>query len=355
MKFDARKISPQQQEILRRTAIALVYEEGYSFRAAATVLKVTRQHVSKWSRLYEQGGWDALISGKRGRPKGVGTRLEPYQCATIVRIITEKTPNQLKMPFVLWTRVAIRDLIEEKYGVLLALTTLGDYLRRWGFTPQKPVRKAYRQNSKKVQQWLETDYPKIAAEAKQEGAVIYWVDETGFTNKVNNVRGYAPKGETPELMEEAQKLRINMISAVTNKGEVRFRCYEGSMNQTEYLRFLKELIESEDRKVYVIADNLVVHHGKRVKAWVENHGDEIRLEYIPSYSPELNADEYLNRDAKRNINMARAPRSLAELKKNVVSFMNFLRKTPARVQSYFNGRHIKYAATQCNLFIRRIN
>jgi transposase len=135
MKFDARKISPQQQEILRRTAIALVYEEGYSFRAAAKVLKVTRQHFSKWCRLYEQGGWDALLSGKRGRPKGVGTGLEPYQCATIVRIITEKTPNQLKMPFVLWTRVAIRDLIQEKYGVLLPLTTLGDYLRRWGFTP----------------------------------------------------------------------------------------------------------------------------------------------------------------------------------------------------------------------------
>ena len=116
------------------------------------------------------------------------------------------------------------------------------------------------------------------------------------------------------------------------------------MNQTEYLRFLKELIESEDRKVYVIADNLVVHHGKRVKAWVEDHGDEIRLEYIPSYSPELNADEYLNRDAKRNINMARAPRSLAELRKNIVSFMNFLRKTPARIQLYFSGRHINYAA-----------
>ena len=147
-------------------------------------------------------------------------------------------------------------------------------------------------------------------------------------------------------MEEGQKFRINMISAVTNKGEVRFRCYKGSMNQTEYLRFLKELIKSEDRKVYVIADNLVVHHGKRVKAWVENHCDEIRLEYIPSYSPELNADEYLNRDAKRNTNLARAPRSLVELKKNVVSFMNFLCKTPARVQSYFNGRHIKYAAAE---------
>ena len=169
MKFDARKISPQQQEILRRNAIALVYEEGYSYRAAAKVLKVTRQHVSKWFRLYEQGGWDALLSGKRGRPKGAGTRLKPHQCATIVRIITEKTPNQLKMPFVLWTRVAIRDLIKEKYDILLPLRTLSDYLCRWGFTPQKPVRKAYRQNSKKVQQWLEKDYPGIAADEESAG------------------------------------------------------------------------------------------------------------------------------------------------------------------------------------------
>ena len=344
MKFDARKLSPQQQEILRRTAIALVYEEGYSFQAAAKVLKVTRQHVSKWCRLYEQGGWDALLSRKRGRPKGVGARLDTHQCEAIIKIITENTPNELKLPFVLWTRAAIRDLIKEKYDLLLPLRTLGDYLNRWGFTPQKPVRKAYSQSSKKVQQWLDKEYPEIAADAKEEGAVIYWVDETGFTNKVNNVRGYAPKGKTPQLKEEGQKFRINMISAVTNKAEVSFRCYEGSMNQTEYLRFLKELTQSEDRKVYMIADNLVVHHGKRVKAWVENHSDEIRLEYIPSYSPELNADEYLNRDAKRNINIARAPRSLAELKKNVVSFMNFLRKTPERVQSYFNGRHIKYAS-----------
>ena len=344
MEFDARKLNPEQQEVLRRNAIELVYEEGYSYRAAAKVLKVARRHVSKWCRLYESGGWNALLSGKRGRPKGVGVRLQPFQCAIIVRTIVDKTPDQLKLPFVLWTRAAIRDWIEKKFGVLLPLTTLGDYLRRWGFSPQKPIRKAYRQNSKKVKEWLEKDYPAIAADAKKEGAVIYWVDETGFTNKVNNVRGYAPKGKTPELKEEGQKFRINMISGVTNKGEVRFRCYEGSMNQTEYLRFLRELIESEDRKVYVIADNLVVHHGKRVKAWVENHADEIRLEYIPSYSPELNADEYLNRDAKRNINIARAPRTLDELKKNVVGFMNFLRKAPARVQSYFNGRHIKYAA-----------
>ncbi len=344
MKFDARTISPQQQEILRRTAIALVYEEAYSFRAAAKVLKVTRQYVSKRSCLYEQGGWDVLLSGKRGRPKGVGVRSKPHQCATIFRIITEEIPSQLKVPFVLWTRVAISDLIKKKYDILLLLKILGDYLRRWEFTPQKLVRKAYKQNSKKVQQWLEKEYPAIAANVKKEGTVIYWVDETGFTNKVKSVRGYAPEEKTLELKEDGQKFRINMIFAVTNKGEVSFRRYERSMNQTEYLRSLKELIQSEDWKVYVIADNLVVHHSKRDKTWVENHGYEISLEYIPSYSPELNADECLNRDAKGNINIARVSRSLVELKKNIVSFMNFLRKTPACVQSYFNGRHIKYAA-----------
>ena len=346
MKRDARQLSPKQQEVLRQDAIRLVFDEGYTYTKAAKVLGVARRHVAKWCRLYGEGGWEALKSKKRGRPKGTHMRLKSWQCGVIVRMLTDKTPDQLKMPFVLWTRVAIRDWIERRFKVLLPLSTLSDYLKRWGLTPQKPVRKAYGQNDSAVQEWLESTYPQIAQEARKEGAVIYWVDETGFTNQVNNVRGFAPRGQTPQLKEEGQKFRINMISAVTNKGELKFMCYEETMNQTRYLKFLKRLVESTEGKVYVIADNLRVHHGKRVKAWAKEHEAEIRLEYIPSYSPELNADEYLNRDAKRNINIQRAPRSLPELKKNVVAFMKFLQQTPWRVRSYFHGRHIKYAAHQ---------
>lgn len=224
VKRDARKLSPEQQEVLRQDAIRLVFEEGYNYRNAAKVLGVARRHVAKWCRLYEEGGWEALKSKKRGRPPGTHMRLQPWQCAVIVRTLTDKTPDQLKMPFVLWTRAAVRDWIAERFDVVLPLRTLSDYLKRWGLRPQKPVHKAYGQNDKAVGQWLEDTYPSIVEEARKEGAVIYWVDETGFTNRVNNVRGFAPCGQTPQLKEEGQKFRINMISAVTNKGELKFMC-----------------------------------------------------------------------------------------------------------------------------------
>jgi transposase len=177
---------------------------------------------------------------------------------------------------------------------------MGNYLRRWGFSPQKPVRKAYQQRGGGVAKWMKEDYPKIAAKARTEGAKIYWCDETKATNEVHNGRSYAPRGKTPVVREAAKKLKINLISAVTNRGELSFMTYPARMTQSKYLLFLARLVKSADgRKIYVIADNLSVHHGKRVKAWAGERSDEVELYYIPSYSPELNPDEYLNRDSRR--------------------------------------------------------
>ena len=167
------------------------------------------------------------------------------------------------------------------------------YLKKWGFTPQKPIKKAWQQSGPAVKRWLEEEYPAIAKQAKNEGATIYWVDEVGATNQVNAQRGYAPKGETPELKKSGKKYRINMISAVTNKGELRFMCYTATMTQSKFILFLSKLVKTTEGPVVVITDNLPVHHGKRVKSWVEEQPN-LRLEFIPGYSPELNADEYLN-------------------------------------------------------------
>jgi transposase len=194
-----------------------------------------------------------------------------------------------------------------------------------------------------VKEWLEKQYPAIAQKAKDEGATIYWVDEVGATNQVNAQRGYAPGGKTPELKKSGKKYRINMISAVTNKGELRFMCYTATMTQLKFILFLSKLVKSTDGPVVVIRDNLSVHHGKRVKAWVDEQPN-LTLEFIPSYSPELNAEEYLNRDLKKNVNAKRMPRNLAELKENVMSFMRSIQKQPERIMSYFNGRHIAYAS-----------
>jgi transposase len=321
----------------------MVHEQGFTKLEAALALGVTRQNVGRWCRLYEDGGYEALKLGRRGRRPEEQAKLQGWQCGVIVRLITDNTPDQLRMPFVLWTAVAVRDLISEKYDITLAVRTVRRYLQKWGFTPQKPIRKAWQQNSAAVEKWLEEQYPEIAKRAKAKGATIYWVDETGVTNHANSQRGYSPTGKTPVLKQNGAKRKVNMISGVTNKGQVRFMCYTARMTQLKFILFLSKLIKSNNGPVIVITDNLSVHHGKRVVAWVKEHKGEIELEFIPSYSPELNADEYLNRDLKKNVNSKKAPGTVAELKANISSFMYSIQKQPERVMKYFTGKHIKYA------------
>lgn len=340
--IDARKLSPDQQEMIRMTAVRMVYEQGYTQRAAAVAVGVSRQEVVKWCRKYEKGGFDALKAQKRGRRPGDQAALKGWQCGVIVNLIRDRMPDQLKLPFVLWSRAAVRDLIADRFGIHLALTTMGNYLRAWGFTPQKPIRKAFEQKHESVQQWIEVEYPKIAKEAKRLGAKIFWCDETKVTNEVHNGRSYAPVGKTPVVRETAKKIKINMISAMTNRGEVRFMTYTSTMTQSKFILFLARLVEQEEGPIFVIADNLSVHHGKRVKAWADANQDKIRLFYIPAYSPELNPDELLNRDLKKNVHGKRAPRSLEELKENVLSFMRMLQKLPSRIMSYFNSPRFEH-------------
>ena len=343
-KRDGRKLSSEEQYLIRQTAVRMFFEEGYTKLEVAVALGVTRQNVGRWCRLYEAGGMDALKLGKRGRRLGEQAKLVGWQCAVIVKLITDNTPDQLRMPFVLWTAAAVRDLVSARFAITLPLRTMRKYLCKWGFTPQKPVRKAWQQNSVAVQRWLEVEYPAIAQRAKDQGAVIYWVDETGITNQANSQRGYAPKGKTPILRQNGTKKKVNMISAVTNKGEVRFMCYTAKMTQSKFILFLSKLMKSTDGPIIVITDNLSVHHGKRVASWVKERESIIELQFIPSYSPELNADEYLNRDLKKNVNAKKTPKDVAELKANIYSFMHSIQKQAERVMRYFLGKHIAYAA-----------
>jgi transposase len=343
MKRDGRKLSSEEQLLQRQNAINMFFQEGYSKTDIALALGASRQNVNRWCKLYDEGGMEALELGQRGRRPEEQAKLSWTQCGNIVTIIRDNTPDQLRMPFVLWTAAAVRDLICTKFKITFHLRTVRKHLKKWGFTPQKPIKKSWQQSDPAVKKWLEEEYPTIAQEAKNKGATIYWVDEVGATNQVNAQRGYAPKGKTPELRKSGMKYRINMISAVTNKGELRFMCYTATMTQSKFILFLSKLVKSTEGPVIVITDNLSVHHGKRVKAWVADQPD-LTLEFIPSYSPELNADEYLNRDLKKNVNAKRMPRNLAELKVNVMSFMLSIQKQPARIMSYFNGRHIAYAS-----------
>ncbi|MCO5247583.1 MAG: IS630 family transposase [Chitinophagales bacterium] len=254
--------------------------------------------MTEWWSDFQQNGLKGLISKKKGVKSEDKKLLSKEQELAIQKMIVDKMLEQLKLEFALWTRKAVKELVEREFGVILAITTMGDYLRKWGFTSQKPKKKAYEQCPKKVQQWLDKEYPKIKELAKKENAEIYWGAETGVRNQCNHGRSYAPKGKTPVKKSMSKKFSVNMVSAITNQGKVQFMIYSDTMNADRFIEFMQQLIKSSSRKVYLILDNLRVHHSKIVKEWIDENKDTIELFYLPSYSPERNPDEYLNCDLK---------------------------------------------------------
>ena len=341
-KADARKHKPEVQQQLRNQAIRL-RKKGWKYKAISEAVGVNVSTVAKWCRAYKKGGDKAIRIEKRGRKEGMKRTLSLDQEAKIRQAIRDKCPEQLKLPFALWTRRAVQQLVKRLFSIDMPIRTVGEYLKRWGYTPQKPLRRAYEQNPKAVQKWLDEEYPAIKARAKKEKAEIHWGDETGLRNDSQHGRSYAPRGKTPAVLLPAKREHINLISTVTNQGKVRFMVYENAMNAFTLIKFLRRLIKDADRKVFLILDNLRVHHSKAVEEWLESHKDEIQLFFLPSYSPELNPDEYLNCDLKAGVHSGIPARSCSALTNKVRSHLHMLQKRSERVKKYFKHPKIAYA------------
>ena len=191
----------------------------------------------------------------------------------------------------------------------LGLSTVQLYLRRWGMTPQKPLVRARQRQPAAVAAWLETTYPAIAKRARAARAAIYWGDETGVSNQDQTGRSYAPKGETPVVVRTAKRITRSMISAVSNRGLMRFMLYEGALNADRFIAFLRRLTKDAGQKVFLIVDNLKVHKAGKVQAWVESHAHEIELFYLPAYAPDHNPSEYLNNELKQKLRQRPQPGS----------------------------------------------
>jgi len=342
-KTDTRKLNPETQQQLRHQVIRL-RKAGRTYKEIGIIVGVHPTNACKWYKAYEANGAKAIQSHKRGRKIGSCRTLTPEQEMRLQKAITDKTPDQLKFPFALWTRRAVQQLVLQLFKVQMPIRTVGEYLSRWGFTPQKPLRRAYEQNPVAVQKWLNEEYPSITEKAKKHGAEIYWGDETGLRSDSQHGRCFAPRGKTPVIRLCAQRRSINLISAITNQGTVRFMTYEGTMNSQTMIIFLKRLIKDSGRKVFLILDNLRVHHSKLVKEWLEEHIEQIELFFLPSYSPELNPDEYLNCDLKDGVHSAAPARNQKQLKDKTISHLRMLQKKPGRVRKYFEHEKIAYAA-----------
>jgi transposase len=226
----------------------------------------------------------------------------------------------------------------------MPIRTVGEYLSRWGYTPQKPLKKAYKQNPKAVTAWLDNEYPEIAKRAKKENVEIQWGDETGLCNDSYHGRSYAPRGETPAIRLHPKCKRVNLISSVTNQGKVRFMVYKNKMDSQTLIKFMERLIRDAEKKIFLIVDNLKVHHSYIVKDWLKEHENEIELFFLPSYSPELNPDEYLNCDLKNGVHSGVPARTKEDLREKAISHLRKLQKLPGRVMKYFKHPKIAYAA-----------
>jgi transposase len=340
---DGRRESNDVLAALRSRAVR-ARESGYAVLDIAAILGVREETISRWCSRYHRGGREALPGDRTGRPVGSGRLLDGGQEQGIRQAIETKTPQELGIPSALWTRQAVRELIHQRVGIRSPIRTVGEYLRRWGYTPQKPVRKAYKQDPKAVAEWLERTYPAIERRATKEGGEINWGDETGVRSTCQHSRGYARPGETPELIVPGSRFSVNMVSTITNRGQVRWMIYAGRMNAALFIVFLERLIAGAAKKVFLIVDHLSVHEAAAVDQWLAGKADRIEVFYLPKYAPERNPDEYLNCDLKANINTDGLPKDREELQGKLHRFMQRLAKLPARVASYFKHRYIAYAA-----------
>ena len=339
---DARRLSSDAQEVLRRRVVRAVVDRGMAQVEAVRTFGIGRTSVHHWVKGYRRRGAQALASKKRGRPKT--SRLAGWQAATVVNLVTDRCPDQLRLPFALWTREAVGQLMADRFDVCVSVWTVGRYLREWGLTPQKPLRRAYERDPKAVTRWLNEEYPAIRRRAKGEKAEIHWGDEMGLRSDHQAGTSYGLRGKTPVIPGTGKRFGCNMISTVTNRGKLAFMIFKERFTSAVMIKFLRRLMRHADRKVFLILDRHPVHLAVKVQRWIEQHAHALELFHLPGYSPQLNPDEYLNQDVKTNAVGRQRPADQNHMIHNVRRYLWSTQRRPQIVANYFQHEDVAYAA-----------
>jgi transposase len=346
--LDGRKLSEESLELLRRQAHRL-RQQRRSWTEIASIVGVHLSTVMSWSRRFHLGSTEVgeVASARRGRRFGEGRTLELADEVGLRETIVASAPSALGLPYALWSRRAVQQAVKVRVGLDMPIRTVGEYLRRWGFTPQRPAKRALEQRPAQVQQWLKVDYPAVVKRAKAEQAIVHWSDETAVRQDTAWVRGYAPVGHTPVIAHAAKRPRpgISLISALSNQGQLRFALHDGAIDSQRFIDFMAALVhDTVPAKVFLIVDNLPAHHAVKVHEWLSDKKDLIELFYLPPYAPQINPDEWLNRDLKTELRTRPASSDRDMLKSIARSFLQTLSSLPQRIMSYFNHEHVAYAS-----------
>lgn len=277
------KLSKEVRADRRKQAFKLLdegHDKSYIARFSEAHVK-TIEHWIRNRKKLEENNYHGL---KRGNPTDQRF-LNDKQQEEIINAIKNTTPDNHDIAYFLWSRKAIREFINKKYDIVLDIKRISDYTKRWNLSSQRPKKQATEQDQKKIDKWLKEEYPSIKAKAKKENAIIHWGDETSLNINTNYQKTYAPKGCTPVAKIPARKTSYSMISSFTNQGKLRYMAYKGGMNAKLFKVFLKRLIKDTDKKVFLIIDNLKVHHAKIIQKWQKENNDSIELFFPAAILP----------------------------------------------------------------------
>jgi len=337
-KLDGRKLDHKTLEEMRIRAVLRV-EAGESPEIVIKALGFSRARIYEWLALYRKGGLDALKAKKiTGRPP----KLTGSQLKKIYRTVVGKDPRQLKFPFALWTCAMVREFIRREFGIRVSEVTVGRLLKKLGLSPQRPVRRAIQQKQELVVDWMAKEFPAIKKMARKEKATIYFGDESSVRSDYHSGTTWAPKGKTPVVKTTGSRFKVNIISAITARGNLRFMATEKNVTADVFCEFLKRLIANETRPVYLIVDQHSVHRSNKVRRFVASTNGMLKLFYLPPYSPELNPDELVWNYVKRHNLGRQTIRDKKEFKRIVKSVLHSLQKLPEKIRGFFRHPVAQY-------------
>jgi len=338
--FDGRKLSHSAREAIRIRAVQRILD-GESPEVIAKTLGYHRSAVYQWLNRYKADGFEGL---KYQKIPGKQPTLSKAQKQKIFDIVTSKNPLQLKFAFALWTRAMVRDFILDQFGISISEVSVGRLLHELGLTPQRPLRRAYQQNPARVTHWLHHEYPAIRQEAKTVGATIYFGDEAGIRSDYHSGTTWAPKGQTPVIRTTGARHNLNLLSAISAKGSMRFMTVKGKLNADRFIEFLERLLKNQNTPVFLIVDGHPVHRSARVRMFVESTEGRLKLFHLPAYSPELNPDEQVWNQLKNHRIGKMFIKSLDDMVEKVNSVLRSIQRSSSLIKSFFQHRECRYAA-----------
>lgn len=335
--IDAREYDHKTLEEMRISAVQRV-EAGESPEDVAKGYGINRRTIYRWIEAYHHGGLSAL---KAKAIPGAPSKLTAQQMEKLAKLIRDKNPQQLHLEFALWTLALIRRVIKDQFKVSLSEVSVGRLMRRLGFTPQRPLYRAWQQDPVLVDQWMQTDYPELVKRAKRENALIFFADESGLRSDYHAGTTWAEQGKTPIVKATGKRYSFNMLSAVNALGHFRFMVVEGSVTGKVFREFLQRLVVGIEKKVFLIVDGHPCHKAKLVKAFVDDNLSKIELIFLPPYSPELNPDELVWNHIKARV-AKQVATTKEEMKEQLLSALYRLQKLPEIVSNFFKTPSCAY-------------